>query len=63
MKPSPKACPNDLYRIFGRLRRIASLVHRINIPVDLKMFIVDKKQNQCAIADAAGGLTVFGVML
>jgi hypothetical protein len=22
-------------------------------PVDFKMFIVDKKQNQCAIADAA----------
>jgi hypothetical protein len=36
-----------------RVRLFASLVHRINNPVDLKMFIVDKKQNQCAFADAA----------
>jgi hypothetical protein len=35
--------------IFGRLRLFASRVHRINIPVDLKMFIVDKKQNQWRI--------------
>jgi hypothetical protein len=36
------------YIILDRLRLFASLVHRNNIPVDLKMFIVDKKQNQCA---------------
>jgi hypothetical protein len=34
------------YLILDRMRLFASLVHRINNPVDLKMFIVDKKQNQ-----------------
>jgi hypothetical protein len=44
---------SDPYLIPGRMRLFASLVHRINNPVDLEMFIVDKKQNQCAFADAA----------